>query len=314
MLDVLSVQYFTLFLLYVTWEAGASTHCKRKNMSTTYSKTSIDGLSAEEVQMFLDWVGFLGVRGHTFIDRLRHHHILIDKCLMGEVLSSSHCFFNWLCSQADESTHWTTKTWTTTHWLLHWMRLRGSAFAHWQEKSKTTTYWQTLVDGLNDPQFHVFIFTVCRRTCVHVICSLVFLILFMGAPGCRCLPNRLASVQGDGLSLFGSVSRGRGVGGLYGRDPHPINLRQWLVHILPEYIIIFNFVHRHLWRYTLIDRPRHHHILTLVAWCSWCWTIPCVSSFNYVNMCQSTQTNTKRNSYLRSNSCCCRDANISVMW
>ena len=119
--------------------------------------------------------------------------------------------------------------------------------------------------------------------------------------------------RGMGSPSGASLSRGTGVGGLYGRDPQLIHLQQWLVCILPECILIFNFVHRHLWRYTLIDRPRHHDILTLLAWCSWCWTIRCISSFNYVNMRQSTHTNTKRNSYLWSNSCCCRDANISVM-
>ena len=55
--------------------------------------------------------------------------------------------------------------------------------------------------------------------------------------------------------------------------------------------------------HTVIDRSRHHHTLTLLAWCSWCWTIRCVFSFNYVNSRQSTHTNTKSNSYVRTDSC-----------
>ena len=69
--------------------------------------------------------------------------------------------------------------------------------------------------------------------------------------------------------------------------------------------------------HTVIDRPRHHHILTLVAWCSWCWTIRCVSSFNYFNTSQFTHTNTKRNGYLRNDSCCCREEynlHLKINW
>ena len=59
--------------------------------------------------------------------------------------------------------------------------------------------------------------------------------------------------------------------------------------------------------HTIKDRLRHHHILTLVAWCSWCWTIRCVSSFNYFNRGQSTHTNTKSNSYVQTDSCYFRE-------
>ena len=58
--------------------------------------------------------------------------------------------------------------------------------------------------------------------------------------------------------------------------------------------------------HTFIDRLRHHHILTLLAWCSSWWTLRCVSSFNYFNRRQFTHTNTKCNSYLRNDSCCYR--------
>ena len=59
--------------------------------------------------------------------------------------------------------------------------------------------------------------------------------------------------------------------------------------------------------HTVIDRPSHHHTVTLLTWCSWCWTLWCVSSFNYVNRRQFTHTNTKCNSYLRNDSCCYRE-------
>ena len=84
-------------------------------------------------------------------------------------------------------------------------------------------------------------------------------------------------------------------------NPISLDLRQWMVRILRECIIIFNCVHR------------HHHILTLVTWCSWCWTIRYVSSFNYVYMHQFTYTNTKMNRYLRIDSRCCRDANKYII-
>ena len=160
--------------------------------------------------------------------------------------------------------------------------LEGSAFAHWQGKNKTTTYWQRLVDGLNDPQFHVFICTVCIRTCGHVIFSQVCAILFMGGPGCRSLSNIPAFVQGDGCPSGASLSRGSGVGGSLWQRPTPDT--STTVPVTHPTGIIFNFVHRHLWRYTLIDRPRHYYLQTLLAWCSWCWTIRCVCSFNYFNM------------------------------
>ena len=57
--------------------------------------------------------------------------------------------------------------------------------------------------------------------------------------------------------------------------------------------------------------------MTLVAWCNSCWKIRCVSSFNYFNMSQFTHTNTTTNSYLRNDSCCCREyynLHLKINW
>ena len=50
-------------------------------------------LTYPHFQIFLDWVSFTGICSHTFMDRRIHHHILIDKCLMGELLERCHSLF-----------------------------------------------------------------------------------------------------------------------------------------------------------------------------------------------------------------------------
>ena len=128
-----------------------------------------------------------------------------------------------------------------------------------------------------------------------------------GDQGVALCQTYLPLSRGMGCPSGASLSRGTGVGGSLWQRPTPDT--STTVPVTHPTGIIFNFVHRHLWRYTLIDRPRHYYLQTLVAWCSWCWTIRCLSSFNYVNMRQSTYTNTKSKSYLRTDSYCCRDTN-----
>ena len=62
-------------------------HRQTKTPSHTDGQTA-DGLNAEHVHMFLYWFSFTGIRGHTLMDRPIHHHTLIDKRLMGEVLKT----------------------------------------------------------------------------------------------------------------------------------------------------------------------------------------------------------------------------------
>ena len=61
----------------------ASTQWNGKSNITTYWQTSLAWLNDEQVQIFWNWVAFAGVHSHTFIDRLIHHHTLMDKRLMG---------------------------------------------------------------------------------------------------------------------------------------------------------------------------------------------------------------------------------------
>ena len=81
------------FYFKFSLQVFASTQWNENNNITTYWQTSLAGLNDEHVQMFLHWVAFAGVRNHTFIDRPRHHHILVDKHLMGEVLKRCHYLF-----------------------------------------------------------------------------------------------------------------------------------------------------------------------------------------------------------------------------
>ena len=139
----------------------------------------------------------------------------------------------------------------------------------------------------------LFVMSADEFVACHIFTSVSYSV--HGGPGCR--------------SLSGGFCEGQWVSGYLWQRPTPDTSTTVPVMHPSRMHYYFNFVHRHLWRYTLIDRPRHHYLQTLVAWCSWCWTIRCLSSFNYVNMRQSTYTNTKSKSYLRTDSYCCRDTN-----
>ena len=130
--DVLRVQYFTMFLLNFTWEAGASTHWKIKNLSTTYWQTFLDGLSAEEVWLFLLCI-FVHRYAQTHIDTQRpHHHILIRMTWKIKILNSCVYFYFKFSSQVFASTQWNAN-------------------------NNITTYCQISLDGLNDEQVQIFL-------------------------------------------------------------------------------------------------------------------------------------------------------------
>ena len=74
---------YVYFYFKFSWQVFASTQWNGKKNITTYWQTSLPGLNDEQVQFVWNSVAFAGVHGHTFIDRLRHHHTLIDGRPMG---------------------------------------------------------------------------------------------------------------------------------------------------------------------------------------------------------------------------------------
>ena len=89
-----------------------------KTKTTTYCHISVDGLNAEQLQMFLDCVAFTGICGHTVIDRLRHHHILTVLAWCSWCWTIwCFCFFNYfkMCQFLHTNTKSNCYVWTYSY-------------------------------------------------------------------------------------------------------------------------------------------------------------------------------------------------------